>query len=587
MSKPSEWSAWNDEERVEWLFHSPEWSIDSELRDLPEADATRLRGLIEQKWRGLSDVERIDLLIKGPQWMREGVRARVTPEEAAHLEELANSRWASMSDEEKIALLTAQLNIDGRETVLKQREPDTGRRQQLLQAANDRANERMRRQEEAWMRDHPEWRRRHDLDARGRIRAAAATLHWWRRIRRGKARGAETLAAPQEFPDLTPPDLSALPDVHGENLDFEWDTVGFREDGREDDLSTVIRHRGETLWTEPARWEGMNRFIEVRCLLRDRYGDRLRFLLPTPRSELYLLGDSFTASDTAISINLPDLVGERLAFTASYESDELGGPHLHIRCGDRLVYRDLSPPVWPDLWRLEHIEGLMRRRYGARFDSLSHAADADDVIYAGLPELHDEKLDFEWGFTPTGSRLFPTAVVLHGGAEIWRDTSDDAFVRKPQIESLLRARYGDRIASLTDRSDVEDVLRPPPPDRGAERGPVTGYEWSCKLCGAPAGSLSVDDAGSVHREGFAIWGLTDPLKFRLSKTDADSLRHALGRGDAAAAFAIDYQLTPWWCPECRESYCHEHSNVKSRRWWDPDSPTDGTCPQGHARKLHD
>ena len=77
MAKPTGWSDWNDDERAEWLFHSPERSIESDLQDLPEADAIRLRGLIEQKWNGLSDDERVDLLIKGGQWMREGVRARV------------------------------------------------------------------------------------------------------------------------------------------------------------------------------------------------------------------------------------------------------------------------------------------------------------------------------------------------------------------------------------------------------------------------------------------------------------------------------------------------------------------------------
>jgi hypothetical protein len=138
------WSERNDEERVEWLFPLPDHGIEARLRELPEADATRLRGLIEQKWNGLRDDERIELLIKGPQWMREGVRTRVTPGRAARLEELANSRWAAMSDEERIALLTAQVNIGAREDVLEEREPDTGRREQLLQAANDRAHARIR-----------------------------------------------------------------------------------------------------------------------------------------------------------------------------------------------------------------------------------------------------------------------------------------------------------------------------------------------------------------------------------------------------------------------------------------------------------
>ena len=64
MAKPTGWSDWNDD-RAEWLFHSPERSIESDLHDLAEADAIRLRGLIDQKWNGLGDDERVDLLKAG------------------------------------------------------------------------------------------------------------------------------------------------------------------------------------------------------------------------------------------------------------------------------------------------------------------------------------------------------------------------------------------------------------------------------------------------------------------------------------------------------------------------------------------
>lgn len=67
------------------------------------------------------------------------------------------------------------------------------------------------------------------------------------------------------------------------------------------------------------------------------------------------------------------------------------------------------------------------------------------------------------------------------------------------------------------------------------------------------------------------------------RNDADARRQALPSGDAAAAFAIDYELTAWWCPECEKSYCGEHW----QHWavYDPDygSSLDyiqGWCPQG-------
>lgn len=526
MAKPSGWSDWNDEERAEWLFHSPEWSIESDLDDLPEADATRLRGLIEQKWNGLVDDERVDLLIKGGQWMREGMRARVTPEDAARLEELANSRWGSMSDEEKIALLTDQVNVGARETVLKQREPDADRRQQLLQAANDRANERMWRQEAAWMRNHPG--RHEDLDSRGRIRLpgsdalwrsrlARARLYRWWRTRQDEARLQEILNADsQKFTDLTGPDLSALPDLDGDNLDFEWDLDEFHveETGASDlftVISTVVRSdllrddREKRLWTEPAHWEGIDRFLEVRGLLRDRYGDRLRFLLPTPRSEFYLLGDSSTASDTSTLINLPDLAGERLAFISSYEYDAPLGPmrgDLHIRCGDRLVYRDLSEPRSPAVFYLQHLEGLLRRRYGERFGSLTHAAKDDDVIYGGLPALHGDKLEFEWNFT-TGPDYVRTAVVLHAGTQIWRYPRDEVIMGERQIESLLRARYGDQVASITRRSDdvVDDLLSTPADGiTDAEHLVARTAERDDRMRAAVKTGTSRSDTASLHAE---------------------------------------------------------------------------------------
>ena len=40
------------------------------------------------------------------------------------------------------------------------------------------------------------------------------------------------IADPQELTDLTVPDLSALPDLDGDNLDFVWDMVSSVEDGR-------------------------------------------------------------------------------------------------------------------------------------------------------------------------------------------------------------------------------------------------------------------------------------------------------------------------------------------------------------------
>ena len=228
-----------------------------------------------------------------------------------------------------------------------------------------------------------------------------------------------------------------------------------------------------------------------------------------------------------------------------------------------------------------------------RFGSLTRAADADDIVYGGrLPELPGERLDFEWGFTTTGSDRVRRAVVLHGGTEIWRDTSN--VFPGGQLRSSHCCVPATEIGSRRSRTaDVGDDLREARcarPRAGARRasrrGPVTAYEWSCELCGAPAGSVSVDGGRSVRREGFA----TGSMNLRLSETEADALRHALGRGDAAEAYAIDYELAPWWCPECEKSYCGEHWEHSAV--YDQDCASwleyiQGRCPQGHGRELED
>lgn len=50
------------------------------------------------------------------------------------------------------------------------------------------------------------------------------------------------------------------------------------------------------LWREPALYEGYKRFDEVAQILKAKYRERLRDLVPTSKSELYLYGDDLFAS---------------------------------------------------------------------------------------------------------------------------------------------------------------------------------------------------------------------------------------------------------------------------------------------------
>jgi hypothetical protein len=76
-----------------------------------------------------------------------------------------------------------------------------------------------------------------------------------------------------------------LPDLGGERLEFSWDMPS------EDEKLAVIRLGEQEVWTEPALWEGYERFNEVKALLKERYGSRFRSLTPTERGKTWLYGD--------------------------------------------------------------------------------------------------------------------------------------------------------------------------------------------------------------------------------------------------------------------------------------------------------
>lgn len=89
-----------------------------------------------------------------------------------------------------------------------------------------------------------------------------------------------------------------LPDLEGSDIEIEWD---FGE--IDDEVWTILRHRGEEIWRELAYWEGYRRFAAVFAILQERYGSRLSAVQPTQASELYLYGDKLYAHDTIDQLN--------------------------------------------------------------------------------------------------------------------------------------------------------------------------------------------------------------------------------------------------------------------------------------------
>lgn len=105
-------------------------------------------------------------------------------------------------------------------------------------------------------------------------------------------------AAKQSFEATKLKGVDQLPDLEGDDIRLSWD---FETDDQGEGF-TVIRRRDDAgpnpvIWRETAVFEGYERFERVATILKDKYGSRLKELVPTSRSELYLYGDSLTADD--------------------------------------------------------------------------------------------------------------------------------------------------------------------------------------------------------------------------------------------------------------------------------------------------
>lgn len=93
-------------------------------------------------------------------------------------------------------------------------------------------------------------------------------------------------------------DPSQLPPIADERIEITWDQVE-----RDDEEWTVLRHGDRELFRELAYWEGVDRFEEVAEILRRAYGPRLRAVVPTRGSEMYLYGDRLGAPRTVEALN--------------------------------------------------------------------------------------------------------------------------------------------------------------------------------------------------------------------------------------------------------------------------------------------
>jgi hypothetical protein len=73
-----------------------------------------------------------------------------------------------------------------------------------------------------------------------------------------------------------------LPNLPDADMTLTWDM--------EQD-QTQIRIGEAVIWSEPAVYEGFDRFEQIALILKEKYGNRLKDLVPADRSKLFLYGD--------------------------------------------------------------------------------------------------------------------------------------------------------------------------------------------------------------------------------------------------------------------------------------------------------
>ena len=115
-------------------------------------------------------------------------------------------------------------------------------------------------------------------------------------------------------------------------------------------------------------------------------------------------------------------------------------------------------------------------------------------------------------------------------------------------------------------------------------------KFECCLCGKEAGHiLLLRTTEGVELLRYSFTSIMGPVG-GLEQKKIAKLRAVIDRHNARPLFALDLELTPFYCLECDRCYCGDHWI-----WWsefDEDAPMfrdciRGRCPSGHERMLED
>ncbi|HBR14947.1 MAG TPA: hypothetical protein DD723_05310 [Candidatus Omnitrophica bacterium] len=82
-------------------------------------------------------------------------------------------------------------------------------------------------------------------------------------------------------------DPEQLPNIFEEFIVLTWDC-----DGQQPKANIFIKHGSRIIWREPCSDKGWERFKEIGEILKEKYGSRLKDLIPTTKAEIDFFGNS-------------------------------------------------------------------------------------------------------------------------------------------------------------------------------------------------------------------------------------------------------------------------------------------------------
>lgn len=220
--------------------------------------------------------------------------------------------------------------------------------------------------------------------------------------------------------------LESLPDIADDPLILVWD-VEFEWQGRcANATDTTIKHEGQVIWRERAYYECVDRFNEVVAVLRQKYGDRLKALIPTGRSMTYLYGDIISPSGQATDISMSFPILGIKALAAAGDQDALN----QLRYQQEFAFHHLE--------RADQLPDVSADPFVLSWDL------AESPPRLSVPDPHNS-LHIGWDKVSRDGFLYVT--LRHDGHELWREAATTESSRDANEE--FRFALVERFAELT------------------------------------------------------------------------------------------------------------------------------------------